>query len=73
MKTILHAQDLIEAQLIKNLLQSEGIESIILGEFLQGAIGELPPSGLIRVNVEDDIYEQALRLVEDYFNSSPVE
>lgn len=73
MKTILHAQDLIEAQLIKNLLQSEGIESMILGEFLQGAIGELPPSGLIRVNVEDDIYEQALRLVEDYFNSSPVE
>jgi hypothetical protein len=72
-KTILHAQDLIEAQLIKNLLQSEGIESMILGEFLQGAIGELPPSGLIRVNVEDDIYEQALRLVEDYFNSSPVE
>ena len=73
MKTILHAQDLIEAQLIKNLLLSEGIESMILGEFLQGAIGELPPSGLIRVNVEDDIYEQALRLVEDYFNSSPVE
>ena len=73
MKTILHAQDLIEAQLIKNLLQTEGIESMILGEFLQGAIGELPSSGLIRVNVEDDIYEQALRLVEDYFNSSPVE
>lgn len=73
MKTLLHAQDLIEAQLIKNLLQSEGIESMILGEFLQGAIGELPASGLIRVNVEDDIYEQALRLVEDYFNSSPVE
>jgi hypothetical protein len=72
-KTLLYAQDLIEAQLIKNLLQSEGIESMILGEFLQGAIGELPPSGLIRVNVEDDIYEQALRLVEDYFNSSPVE
>lgn len=73
MKTLLYAQDLIEAQLIKNLLQSEGIESMILGEFLQGAIGELPASGLIRVNVEDDIYEQALRLVEDYFNSSPVE
>jgi hypothetical protein len=72
-KTLLYAQDLIEAQLIKNLLQSEGIESMILGEFLQGAIGELPASGLIRVNVEDDIYEQALRLVEDYFNSSPVE
>lgn len=69
MKTLLHAQDLIEAQLIKNLLHSEGIECSILGEYLQGASGELPAHDLLRVIVEDNTYEQALFIVEDYFKS----
>lgn len=69
MKTLIHAKDLIEAELIKNLLFSEGITSTIVGEFLQGAIGELPAHDLLRVMVEDDTYEQALFIVEDYFSS----
>jgi len=68
-KTLLHAQDLIETQLIKNLLHSEGIECSILGEYLQAASGELPAHDLLRVIVEVNAYEQALFIVEDYVNS----
>ena len=53
MKTLIHAQDLIEANLIKNLLAEQHIEATVLGEYLQGAIGELPASDLIRVVVAD--------------------
>jgi hypothetical protein len=71
-KTLIHAHNLIEAQLVKNLLASESIDCVVLGEFLQGAIGELPANDLIRVAVEDEVYERALRLVEGYFKSSPL-
>lgn len=66
MKTVLHALDAIEANLIKSLLESEGVQSSILGEYLQGGIGELPPQGLIRVVVDEDDYEQASNIIENW-------
>ena len=69
MKTVLHALNSVEANLVKGLLESEGIPSSILGEYLQGAAGELPPTGLIRVVVDEEDYEQARRIVEDWGNA----
>ena len=69
MKTVLHALNSVEANLVKGLLESEGIPCSVLGEFLQGAIGELPPTGLIRVVVNEDDYEQARQIVEDWGNA----
>ncbi|MEM8844500.1 MAG: DUF2007 domain-containing protein [Pseudomonadota bacterium] len=66
MKTVLHALDSVEANLIKGLLESEGITSAVLGEFLQGGIGELPASGLIRVVVEESDYEKAHSVIESW-------
>lgn len=69
MKTVLHALNSVEANLVKGLLESEGIPSSVLGEFLQGAIGELPPTGLIRVVVNEEDYEQARQIIEDWGNA----
>ena len=69
MKTVLHALNSVEANLVKGLLQSEGIPSSVLGEFLQGAIGELPATGLIRVVVNEEDYERARRIIEDWGNA----
>ncbi len=69
MKTVLHALDLVEANVVKGLLKSEGISCSVLGEYLQGAIGELPPTGLIRVVVSEDDYEQARQIVEGWSNA----
>ncbi|MFK7795515.1 MAG: DUF2007 domain-containing protein [Gammaproteobacteria bacterium] len=66
MKTVLHALNLIEANLVKNLLESEGISSQVLGEYLQGAIGELPASGLIRVVVNESDYENANTIINNW-------
>ena len=46
-----------EAQLLKNLLNSEGIESSILGASLHGATSELPGHDFLRVTIRDDLYE----------------
>lgn len=69
MKTLIHVQDAIEANLIKNLLADESIQATVLGEYLQGAIGELPASGLIRVVVADHQLEQAQQILADYFTA----
>lgn len=66
MKTVLHALDTIEANLIKGLLESEGIKSQILGEYLQGAIGELPANNLIRVVVDESDYEKATTIIDNW-------
>ncbi len=66
MKTVLHALDALEANMIKGLLESEGISSSILGEYLQGAIGELPVNGLIRVVVDERDYEAASSIIESW-------
>ena len=66
MKTVLHALDTIEANLIKGLLESEGITSHVLGEYLQGGIGELPTNGLIRVVVDEQDYDNANNIIENW-------
>lgn len=70
MITVLHALDAIEANLVKGLLESEGVPSSVLGEYLQGGIGELPPQGLIRVVVEEEDYEQARDIIDNWRTAS---
>ena len=69
MKTVLHALNSVEANLAKGLLESEGIQCSVLGEYLQGAIGELPANGLIRVVVSDADYERASSVLESWNNA----
>ena len=66
MKTVLHALDAMEANVVKGLLESEGITCSVLGEYLQGGIGELPPQNLIRVVVEETDYEKAKTIIDDW-------
>ena len=66
MKTVLHALNSIEANIIKGVLESEGINAQVVGEYLQGAVGELPANGLIRVMVAESDYENANAIVEDW-------
>ncbi len=42
MLKLYEAADRIEAQLLKDHLQDEGIAAVILGDYLSGAMGELP-------------------------------
>jgi hypothetical protein len=53
MRTIYHAQNLIDAHLVKNALEQEDIPAFIAGEYLTGAVGQLPALDLVAVQVAD--------------------
>lgn len=60
------ADSAIDAHLLKGLLDQAGIRAHIVGEFLQGAMGELPPTGLIQILVEEDDLTAALETLEAF-------
>jgi len=72
MITVYSALGIIDAHLIRGLLESEGIPAVVVGAALQGGIGELPVTGLITVRVENDLAGRAGRLIEDFERAEPV-
>jgi len=71
MKTVFEAANSLEAHMILGLLEQAGIESQILGEALQGGIGDLPAAGLVRVVVSDTDFVAARIIVEDWNSTTP--
>jgi hypothetical protein len=53
MKPLYTARNIAEAHLIRGYLESEGIDAIVRGEYLLGAMGDLP-GDLCRVYVIND-------------------
>lgn len=59
MKTVYRAENIIDAHLVKNALEQNGIRAFVMGEFLAGGIGELPARDLIKVQVAESDFEVA--------------
>jgi len=51
MQIVYRAANIIDANLVKNALDAEGIPAFVGGQYLTGAIGELPPMPLVNVMV----------------------
>ena len=64
MIVIYRAANIADAHLIRQMLEAEGIHAFIQGEYLQGAVGELPANTEILVQVGDDDYAAARAVVE---------
>jgi hypothetical protein len=64
MKIIYRAENIIDANLVKGTLALEGIVALISGEYLTGAIGELPAWNLLAVMVSDIDVERAAPIVQ---------
>lgn len=62
MKIIYRAENIIDANLVKNALASEDIVAFVSGEYLTGAAGELPVGNLVNVMVADYDIESARRI-----------
>lgn len=71
MKTVYEASHATEAHMLVDLLKQQGIGAHILGEHLQGAIGELPAAGLVRVVVEDEDVDAARAVIADWEGANP--
>lgn len=72
-KKVYEAQNSIEAHMLANLLEQNGIHAQVQGEYLQGGIGELPASGLVKLVVEEQYYDQAVTLIRDWEKGQPVQ
>lgn len=51
MQTVYEAENLLDAHLVKGALEQQGIPAYVAGEYLTGALGELPTMGLVAVMV----------------------
>lgn len=71
MKKVYESSTALEAHMVKNLLENEGVDSQIDGEYLQGGVGELQAIGAIRVVVEEDDYPQARKIIDTWESLQP--
>ncbi|CAG0952720.1 hypothetical protein MTYP_00282 [Methylophilaceae bacterium] len=72
MRAVYEAEHSLDANLIANILRQAGIRAHIAGEYLQGAAGELPAFGLIRVLVDNQDVEHARLLIDEWNSATPL-
>lgn len=63
MRSVYEAANLIDAHLVRQALEAEGIPAFVRGEALTGGIGELGVFGLVGVMVPEAAWPQARDVV----------
>ena len=66
MKTVFEPSNALEGHMLQDLLKQRGIPAHVEGTQLQGGVGELPVTGFVRVVVEDDDYDAARAVINDW-------
>lgn len=64
MRIVYRAENIIDANLVKGVLAVEQITAFVSGEYLTGAIGELPAWNLVAVMVANCDVERAMPIVQ---------
>ena len=73
MKIVYDAYNALDAHVVRNLLETEGIPSFVQGEYLQGGVGELSAIDLVKVAVNDHDAIRARALIEAWESSQPMD
>lgn len=71
MRTVFEASHSLEGHMVANLLEQANIYARVDGDFLQGGVGELQPSGIVRVVVNDEDFQQAREIVRQWEANQP--
>jgi hypothetical protein len=67
MQKVYEAADRVEAQILKDFLRDQGIPSVMFGDYLSGAVGELPANLYPTLWVtKDEQFQRARRLIEEF-------
>ena len=61
---IFTAENAFEAHLVRGRLEADGLRAEVRGEWLTGALGELPVTGLVGVWVKNEDVERARALLQ---------
>jgi len=59
MRTVYHAEGIVDAHLVKDALENAGIPAFVNGEYLIGGIGQLPARDFMTVGVPDIFADDA--------------
>jgi hypothetical protein len=70
MRTVFEPSNALEGHMLEDLLRQRGISARLEGAGLQGAIGELPAIGLVRLVVEDSDFAAARVVIDEWENSA---
>jgi hypothetical protein len=68
MKSVYDAENAIDASLAKGILLQTGIHAIAVGGYLQGAVGDIPLTGLVSVLVNDEDEIEARAVIQRWQN-----
>jgi hypothetical protein len=67
MRKLYEAADRVEAQLLKDYLLEQDIPTLLFGDYLSGAVGELPANIFPSLWItKDEQYHRARRLIEEF-------
>ncbi len=59
--------------MLQDVLKQQGLTALVLGEHLQGGVGELPAAGLVRLVTDDLDAERARQLIAQWEATQPRE
>ena len=66
MKIVYKAKDIIEAHIVRGMLNAQGIEAFVGGYYLQGGVGTLAASDFANIQVADKDVTSALPFITEY-------
>jgi hypothetical protein len=66
MRIVFHANNSLDAHIVRGMLEMHGINTNISGELLQGGIGTLPAFGLVKVQVAEADYAAAREIIKQW-------
>ena len=65
MRTVYHAEGIVDAHLVKDALEHAGIPAFVNGEYLIGGMGQLPARDFLTVSVPEVAVEAAAPIVRE--------
>jgi len=71
MITVYEAMSSIDANIVQDILSIEGINSHIMGAYLEGSIGEIQAMGLVRVMTDEKYFHAAKKIIAEWEGEKP--
>ena len=65
MRTVYHAEGIVDAHLVKDALENAGIPAFVNGEYLIGGMGQLPARDFMTVSVPEIFADDAGPVVRE--------
>lgn len=66
MISVYRGSDYFEAQLLKGLMEQQGLQVFLQGAALQGGMGDLPALGHLSITVNDADHQRAEEIIAAY-------